>query len=108
MATQCYETGRLDDALRYTEAGLAHIRNTYLYRLPYEAAAFLGGVYDSQGHPERWVELCREALAYPGLSPHTSAMLHGQRAQSMCGAGRPSWARMNMTNTSDACAGPSL
>jgi predicted ATPase len=66
MATQCYETGRLGDALRYAEAGLAHIRDTYPNPLPYEAPALLGGVYVSQGRPERWVELCREALAQDG------------------------------------------
>ncbi|MFK4835193.1 CHAT domain-containing protein [Microbacterium sp. ZW T2_14] len=31
-----------------------------------------------QGDPGAAERLCREALAYPGLSPHTSAMLHGQ------------------------------
>ena len=66
MATQCYATGRLDDALRYTEAGLALIGNAYPGRLPYEAQAFLGGVYVSHGRPERWVELCQEAVATGG------------------------------------------
>ena len=66
MAAQCYETGRLDDALSYAEAGLAHIRRADHVRLPYEAEAFLGGVYVSHGRPERWVEMCREAIAHDG------------------------------------------
>jgi len=31
-----------------------------------------------QGDPAQAERLCREALAYPGLSPRTTAMLHGQ------------------------------
>jgi tetratricopeptide (TPR) repeat protein len=66
MAAQCYEIGRLDDAPRYAEAGLADVSSARLNQLPYEKQALLGGVYVSLGRPERWVEKCREALAQAG------------------------------------------
>jgi predicted ATPase len=70
MAAQCYATGRLDDALHHTEAGLALLERADLNRLPYEAEAFFGGVYLSHGRPDQWVELCRKAIAR-STSPHT-------------------------------------
>lgn len=52
MATQCYATGRLDDALHYAEAGLAIVDNGSFDPLPYEAEVLRGGVYLSHGRPE--------------------------------------------------------
>ena len=68
LAAQCYATGRLDDALRYAEAGMAVTETVQSVELPYEGEAILGGVYVAQGRPDRWVELCREAIAKRGAT----------------------------------------
>lgn len=41
-------------------------------------AGSMAAVVIRQGDPSKAELICREALAYPGLSAHTSAMLHGQ------------------------------
>jgi len=69
MATQCYAFGRLDDADRYTESYLALPEVAESDGLPYQAEAFLGGVYLTHGRPDRWVELCRNTIAR-STSPH--------------------------------------
>jgi predicted ATPase len=75
MATQCYATGRLDDAPRYAEASLALLEVADSDGLPFEAAeAFLGGVYVSEGRPDRWVELCRRSVAR-STRPHVYARI---------------------------------
>ncbi len=66
VAKQCYATGRLEDGARYAEASAAvsdTLRSVYH---PYDTQAFVGGVYLAQGRPERWVELCQEAIASGG------------------------------------------
>ena len=63
LASQCYTTGRLDDALRYGDAGLAVDDTDMSDRLPVGAEFFIGGVYMAHGQPDRWVELCRKAIA---------------------------------------------
>jgi hypothetical protein len=63
MATQCFATGRLDDALRYAESSLALLEVADADGLPFPVEALVGGVYLSHGRPDRWVELCRRAIA---------------------------------------------
>ncbi|GAA5212594.1 CHAT domain-containing protein [Microbacterium kyungheense] len=41
-------------------------------------AGSMAAVVIRQGDPSKAELICQEALAYPGLSAHTSAMLHGQ------------------------------
>ena len=62
MAAQCYTVGRLEDGLRYAEAGLAAVGTGRYEEVPYEAEAWLGGVYISVHRPERWAEVCRKML----------------------------------------------
>ncbi|BBY67682.1 ATP-binding protein [Mycolicibacterium helvum] len=62
IASLCYTTGRIEAALRYSDAGqivLGKSRDA----LPYGTEVFLGAVYLATGQPERWVELCRCQLA---------------------------------------------
>src|SRR5262249_30711917 len=56
MATQCFATGRLDDALRYTDACLALSEVADSDGLPFQIEAIVGGVYLSHGRPDQWVE----------------------------------------------------
>jgi tetratricopeptide (TPR) repeat protein len=62
IAAQCYATGRIEEAVGYSEAGqivLGRSREA----LPYGTEAWLGAVYLTIGQPERLAELCRAQLA---------------------------------------------
>ena len=62
MASQCYTTGRIEEAVRYCDAGqivLGRSREA----LPYGIEASLGAVYLVIGQPERLAEWCRVQLA---------------------------------------------
>jgi predicted ATPase len=62
MAAQCYMAGRIDEAIRYSDAA-----QTVLSRggdePPISAEGWVGGAYVAMGQPERWVEFCRAQLA---------------------------------------------
>ena len=61
MASQCYTTGRVDDAVQYCDAAvsvLAESRDS----LPYGIDGMVGGAYVYIGQPQRWVEVCRSQL----------------------------------------------
>ena len=62
MASQCYMTGRVEAAVRYTEAGQMAV-DSGRDQLPYGAEGFLGGAYTTAGQPERWAEWCRGRLS---------------------------------------------
>ncbi len=62
IASQCFTTGRIEAAVRYSDAGqivLGRSRDA----LPGGIEAWLGAVYLAIGQPERWAELCRAQLA---------------------------------------------
>jgi predicted ATPase len=62
IASQCFTTGRIEAAVRYSEAGqivLGRSRDA----LPYGIEGMLGAVYLAIGQPERLAELCRAQLA---------------------------------------------
>jgi predicted ATPase len=62
LASQCYTTGRIEAAVRYSDAGqivLGRSRDA----LPYGIEAVLGFVHLAIGQPERLAELCRAQLA---------------------------------------------
>ncbi len=64
IASLCYMTGRIEAAVRYSEAGqivLGRSREA----LPGGIEAWLGLVYLAIGQPERMAELCRAQLARP-------------------------------------------
>ena len=62
MASECYTTGRIEEAVRYSDAGqivLARSREA----LPGGFEVALGAVYTALGQPERMAEWCRAQLA---------------------------------------------
>jgi hypothetical protein len=62
MASCCWMYGRIEDAVRYTDAGQAVIGRGRI-DVPYGAEGWLGGAYLIIGQRERWVEWCRAQLA---------------------------------------------
>ena len=69
MASLCYMAGRIDPAIRYTEAAQTAISGGSDDHVPYGAEGFLGGAYLAVGQPERWIQWCRAQLAR-GLDAH--------------------------------------
>jgi len=65
IASQCFTTGRIEAAVRYSDAGQI-ILGSSRDALPYGGEAFLGAVYVAIGQPERWAEWCRAQLARRG------------------------------------------
>ena len=68
LASQCYNTGRIDDAVRYSDAGQKVIGNGV--ELQFGIEGLLGTAYINVGQPERWVEWCRSQIAR-GRDTHT-------------------------------------
>jgi predicted ATPase len=62
IASQCYNTGRIEAAVGYAEAGQI-VLGSSRKALPYGIEAALGGVYLAIGQPERMAEWCRAQLA---------------------------------------------
>ena len=62
MASLCWQPGRIQDALRYSEAGQAVLKTGH-GEVPFGVGGFLGGVYLAAGQPERYVEVARIHLA---------------------------------------------
>ncbi|MFZ0904397.1 MAG: adenylate/guanylate cyclase domain-containing protein, partial [Mycobacterium sp.] len=61
-ASLCYATGRIEDAVRYSDAGQIVLGNSH-EAPPYGIEAALGSVYLVIGQPERMAEVCRAQLA---------------------------------------------
>jgi hypothetical protein len=61
MAAQSWVVGRIEDAVRYCEAGQI-VLGSGGGEVPFGAEAWLGGAYLAVGQPERWVEFCRAQL----------------------------------------------
>jgi predicted ATPase len=62
IASQCYTSGRVDAALRYSDAAQLVIGSGG-DEVPFGLEGMLVGAYMAIGQPERWVELCRAQLA---------------------------------------------
>jgi tetratricopeptide (TPR) repeat protein len=62
LTSLCYNTGRIDAAIRYTEAAERAISGGSDDHL-HAAAGFLGSAYPAIGQPERWVQWCRAQVA---------------------------------------------
>ncbi len=61
MASFCYTAGRVEEAVRYSDAGQIVLgRNRDV--LPYGIEGAIGGAYMYVGQPERWAEMCRTEL----------------------------------------------
>lgn len=68
LASQCFATGRIEQAVGYAEAGQRVIGGGG--EVPFGSEGALGAVYLVIGHPERGVEWCRARLAR-GRDTHT-------------------------------------
>jgi predicted ATPase/class 3 adenylate cyclase len=68
VASNCYMAGRVDPAIRYTEAAQRAISGGSDH-IPYGAEA-VGGAYPAVGQPERMIRWCRAQLAR-GLDTNT-------------------------------------
>ena len=64
MAVQCYASGRVEDFIRYSEAGQAAVKSGRFDGAPGGIDATLGVGYIRIGQPERWVQICRDLFAH--------------------------------------------
>ena len=62
MASGCYTTGRVEAAVRYTDAA-QRVTGSHRDEVPYGLQSWLLGAYVYIGQPERGVEWCRTQLA---------------------------------------------
>jgi predicted ATPase len=62
MASNCYMAGRIEPAIRYTEAAQEAISGGRDH-IPYGADGLVGAPYVAGGQPERWASRCRAQLA---------------------------------------------
>jgi predicted ATPase len=62
MASNCYMAGRIEPAIRYTEAAQEAISGGRDH-VPYGAEGLVGAPYVAVGQPERWASRCRTQLA---------------------------------------------
>ena len=76
MAAQCFATGRVDDALRYTEAGELAIESGQFTEVPYILESTLSGPYIAKGEAEKWIALCRRMISrWPDANLYAVARL---------------------------------
>src|SRR5262249_28535915 len=62
MASLCWTAGRIDEAIKYSEAGQM-VLGSSRGEVPFGLEGWLGAAYLHIGQLERWVELCRAQLA---------------------------------------------
>jgi tetratricopeptide (TPR) repeat protein len=62
MATMCWIVGRIEEAVRYSDAGQTAMR-TGRSEVPFGLEVYLGGPYLAIGQPDRSVEWCRAVRA---------------------------------------------
>ncbi len=75
MASNCYMAGRIEPAIRYTEAVREAIGDRSDH-FAYGVEGLVGAPYVAIGQPERWAECCRDQLACgPATNPYTTACL---------------------------------
>ena len=76
MATECHAAGRTDDAFDYLEASQKLTGRPDFDPDLHESQTSSGIAYAAAGRPQRWVEVCREAIARgPGPRTITRACL---------------------------------
>jgi tetratricopeptide (TPR) repeat protein len=92
LASQCYTTGRFEEAVGYAEAGQTVIGSGG--EVPFGSEGTLGAVYLVIGQPERGVEWCRAQLAR-GRDTHTLTRYWLVATLTMAGAGEEARAAAN-------------
>jgi hypothetical protein len=65
MASYCWMTGRVDQALAYVDSGRTIVASSP-HAPPFGVEGGLGGAYMAIGQAERWAELCRSQLERRG------------------------------------------
>jgi predicted ATPase/class 3 adenylate cyclase len=64
IASECYRTGKFDDAVRYADSAVAIIDGGRFDRMLYDfEPTALGGTYITMGLSDRWLGLCRKRFA---------------------------------------------
>ena len=75
MASNCYMAGRIEPAIRYTEA-VQRLIGDSTDHFAYGVEGLIGAPYVAVGQPERWAQCCRTRLAHdPDTNPYTTACL---------------------------------
>ena len=75
MASNCYMAGRIEPAIRYTEA-VQEVIGDKNDRFAYGVEGLVGAPYVAVGKPERWAQCCRDQLARcQATNPYTTACL---------------------------------
>jgi len=92
IASLCFLPGRIEEAVRYADAGQTVIGSGGEVPFAFEGA--LGVVYVAIGQPERWVEWCRAQLAR-GHDTHTLTQAYLVNALGLAGAGEEARAAAN-------------
>ena len=92
IASQCFTTGRIEEAVGYAEAGQTVIGSGG--EVPFGSEGTLGAVYLVIGQPERGVEWCRAQLAR-GRDTHTLTRYWLVATLTMAGAGEEARAAAN-------------
>ena len=92
LASQCYWTGRIEEAVGYADAGQTVIGSGG--EVPFGGEGTLGAVYMAIGQPERTVEWCRAQLAR-GRDTHTFTRSMLVTALAVAGAGEEARAAAN-------------
>ncbi|OJZ70394.1 adenylate/guanylate cyclase domain-containing protein [Mycobacterium paraffinicum] len=72
-AVQCYANGRIEDYFRYSEAGKAAIISGRYDEIAEALEPMLGVGNIVAGHPERWVDWCRNIIE---RRPHPHTFVH--------------------------------
>jgi predicted ATPase/class 3 adenylate cyclase len=88
IASLCYFTGRIDDGVRYGDAGYAALRaGGWEAPLPLGSIQCnLGGAYLAIGRPDLWVDLCQAEL---DLRRDTHSFARSSLAMALATANRP-------------------
>lgn len=92
LASQCFTTGRIEEAVAYAEAAQTVIDSGG--EVPFGSQGSLGAVYMAIGQPERGVEWCRAQLAR-GRDTHTLTRYWLVATLTMAGAGEEARAAAN-------------
>jgi predicted ATPase len=92
LASQCYWTGRIEEAVGYADAGQTVIGSGG--EVPFGAEGTFSAVYPVIGQPERNVEWCRAQLAR-GRDTHTITRTMLVAALAVAGAGEEARAAAN-------------
>jgi predicted ATPase/class 3 adenylate cyclase len=92
IASQCFTTGRIEQAVGYAEAAQTVIGSGG--EVPFGSEGSLGAVYMAIGQPERGVEWCRAQLAR-GRDTHTLTRYWLVATLTMAGAGEEARAAAN-------------